>query len=68
MARSKPTQNEIINITAGYIHNENTKCLQNESSVFSIIADEATDKYANEENLAVFLHFVEGNEVKELFC
>ena len=49
MATSKTTQNEIISIIADYIHQEITKCLQQKSAVFSIIADEVTDKNANKE-------------------
>lgn len=39
--------------------------MQLESSMFSIIADEVTDKHANKEMLGVILRFVEGNESKE---
>ena len=56
MATSKTTQNEIISIIADYIRQEITKCLQQKSAVFSIIADEVTDKNANCWHFYLLLH------------
>ena len=41
--------------------------LQSSSAVFSIIADEVTDKHANKEILAVCLRFESYGEIQELF-
>ena len=43
---SKTVQNEIIGVIGEYIRNEVTKPLQLPSAVYTIIADEVTDKYS----------------------
>ena len=67
MCTSKTTQNEIIEVLASYIRKRTTEILQSSSAMFSIIADEVTDKHANKEILAVCLRFVSYGEIQELF-
>ena len=67
MCTSKTTQNEIIEVLASYIRKRTTEILQSSSAVFSIIADEVTDKHANKEILAVCLRFISYGEIPELF-
>ena len=67
MSTSKTTQNEIINIIGDYIRKENTGYLQNSTSVYSIIADEVTDRYENKEILTVCLRFVQDAKIREMF-
>ena len=59
MSTSKTTQNEINN----YIRKE----IQNSTSVYSIIADEVTDRYENKEILTDCLRFVQDAEIREKF-
>ena len=70
-ATSKTFQNEIIDIIGSYIRKKITKTLSNEDAVFSIIADEVTDKFANQELLSLCLRFVEMKDgkhhIKEAF-
>ena len=56
---SKTVQNELINIIETHIRSQLFKALGHEKAVFSIIADELTDKYGNQEVLTVCLRFVE---------
>ena len=42
-----------------------TESLKDENNFFSIIADEVTDTYSNQEVLAVCLRLLDGDEVKE---
>ena len=64
---SKTTQNEIISIIADYIRERTTKSLLLSTSVFSIIADEVTGKYDNKEILSIFVRFIEGENISEVF-
>ena len=68
---SKTVQNEIINVIGNYIRRKATAPLQNENAVFSIIADEVTDKYANQEILSICLRFLDWKDgtphIKEVF-
>ena len=69
---SKTVQEEVIRITGEYIRAEVTKPIQKEDAFFSIIGDEVTDEYANQEILTVCLRFLDLNndvspKIKELF-
>ena len=54
---SKTVQEGVICITGGYIRAKVTQPIQKEDAFFSIIGDEVTDKYANQEILSVCLRF-----------
>ena len=56
---SKRVQNELINIIGTHIRSQLFQTLRQDKAVFSIIADEVTDKYANQEVLTLCLRFVE---------
>ena len=60
---SKTVQNEIIDVIGNNIRRKATAPLQNENAVFSIIADEVTDKYANQEILSICLRCLGGRTV-----
>ena len=69
---SKTVQEEVIRITGEYIRAKVTQPIQKEDAFFSIISDEVTDKYANQEMLSVCLRFLDLNndvspKIKELF-
>ena len=69
---SKTVQKEVIRITGGYIRAKVTQPIQKEDAFFSIIGDEVTDKYANQEILSVCLRFLDLNndvslKFKEVF-
>ena len=69
---SKTVQEEVIRITGGYIRAKVTQPIQKEDAFFSIIGDEVTDKYANQEILSIFLRFLDLNndvslKFKEVF-
>ena len=69
---STTVQEEVIRITGEYIRAEVTKPIQKEDAFFSIIGDEVTDEYANQEILTVCLRFLDLNndvspKIKELF-
>ena len=65
MSTFKTTQNEIMKIIGYYIRKENAAYLQNSTSVYSIIADEVTDRYENKEILTVCLRFVQDAKIRE---
>lgn len=72
MYTSKTIQNEIIGILGKWIRTSITKSLKRQDAVFAIIADEVTDKTANQEILSVCLRFVDQGEamkpeIKEVF-
>ena len=52
---SKTGQEEVIRIIGAYIRSKVTQPIQKENAFFSIIGDEVTDKYANQEVLSVCL-------------
>ena len=54
---SKTVQEEVNRITGGYIRAKVTQPIQKEDAFFSIIGDEVTYKYANQEILSVCLRF-----------
>ena len=56
---SKTIQNEIIEIYASKIKTKLTKELRERKLPFTVIADEVTDGYANQEVLSVCLRFVD---------
>ena len=56
---SKTVQNEVIDVIANYIRGRITAHIKDENAVFSIIADEVTDKYSNQEVLSICLRFLE---------
>ena len=69
---SKTVQEEVIRITGEYIRTKVTQPIQKEDSFFSIIGDEVTDNYANQEILSVCLRFLDLNndvspKIKEVF-
>ena len=64
MSTSKTTQNEIINIIGDCIHKENTAYLQNSTFVYSIIANEVTDRYENKEILTACLRIVQDANIR----
>lgn len=69
---SKTVQEEVIRITGEYIRAKVTQQIQREDTFFSIIGDEVTDKYANQEILSVYLRFLDPNndvspKIKEVF-
>ena len=41
-------QNEVIDVVAEYIRKENTRSLEDENALFSILADEVTYPYGNQ--------------------
>ena len=56
---SNTVQEEVIRITGEYIRAKVTQPIQKENYFFSIIGDEVTDKYANQEVLSVCLRFLD---------
>ena len=64
---SKTVQNEIIDVIGDYIKKEATKPLQQPSAVYTIIADEVTDKYSNKEIMSLCLRFMDSGKIKEIF-
>ena len=69
---SKTVQEEVIRITGGYIGAKVTQPIQKEDAFFSIIGDEVTEKYANQEILSVCLKFLNLNndvspKIREVF-
>ena len=68
---SKTIQNEMIEIVADHIKNEITKSLRGSGNYFSIIADEVTDHYSNQEILCLCLRFFDVNSgtpiIREFF-
>ena len=52
---SKTGQEEVIRIIGAYIRSKVTQPIQKENAFFSIIGDEVTDKYTNQEVLSVCL-------------
>ena len=64
---SKTVQNEIIQIIGEHIRSALSAPLQDEKAVYSIIADEVTDKFSNQEILSLCLRFVDKNDIKEIF-
>ena len=58
---SKTVQEEVIRITGEYIRAKVTEPIQKEDAFFSIIGDDVTDKYANQEILSVCLRFLDLN-------
>ena len=65
---SKTVQEGDICITGGYIRAKVTQPIQKEDAFFSIIGDEVTDKYANQEILSVCLRFLDlNNDVSFMF-
>lgn len=67
---SKTVQNELIVIIGNYIRSQIAKSLSEADAVFSIIADEVTDRYANQEIMSLCLRFIEEDphpEIKEIF-
>ena len=58
---SKTVQEEVIRITGEYIRAKVTQLIQKEDAFFSIIGEEVTDKYANQEILSVCLRFLDLN-------
>ena len=61
---SKTVQNEIIGVIGEYIKNEATKLLQLPSAVYTIIADEVTDKYSNKEIMSLCLRLMDSGKIK----
>ena len=69
---SKTVQKEVIRITGDYIRAKVTQPIQKEDAFFSIIGDEVTEKYANQEILSVCLKFLNLNndvspKIREVF-
>ena len=69
---SKPVQKEVIRITGDYIRAKVTQPIQKEDAFFSIIGNEVTEKYANQEILSVCLKFLNLNndvspKIREVF-
>ena len=69
---SKTVQEEVIHITGEYIWVKVTRLIQKEDAFFSIIGNEVTDKYTNQEILSVCLTFLDLNndvspKIKEVF-
>ena len=69
---SKTVQEEVIHITGEYIWVKVTQLIQKEDAFFSIIGNEVTDKYTNQEILSVCLTFLDLNndvspKIKEVF-
>ena len=62
---SKTVQNEMITICGDIIRSKLIKMVQN-AGFFSVIADEATD-VANDEQLSIFVRFVDGHSPCEKF-
>ena len=46
-------QNEVIDVVAEYIRKENTRNLEDENALFSIMADEVTYPHGNQEIMSV---------------
>ncbi|XP_021358428.1 zinc finger MYM-type protein 1-like [Mizuhopecten yessoensis] len=66
---SKVVQNEVIEVVGEYIRKENTRDLENDNAFYSIMADEVSDPYSNQEILSVRLRLLTGRptRVRELF-
>lgn len=64
---SKTVQNELITIIGEQIRKTITSALDGENPFFSIIADEVTDHYKNEEVLSVCLRILDDDAIKEVF-
>ena len=62
---SRIIHNEMIDAVAGYIRKENTRSLEEENTLFSIMADEVTDPHGNQEIMC--LKMLAGCKVKEFF-
>ena len=64
---SKTIQNSIIEVIGQYVRKTIVEEITTEDAVFFIIADEVTDKHANQEVLSLSLRFLIKNEIKEEF-
>ena len=57
-------QNEVIDVVAEYIRKENTRSLEDENALFSIMADEVTYPHGNQEIMPVCLTTIPGTNPK----
>ena len=57
-------QNEVIDVVAEYIRKENTRSLEDENALFSIMADEVTYPHGNQEIMSVCLTTIRGTNPK----
>ena len=64
---SRIIQNEAIDVVAEYIRKENTRSLEDENTLFSILADEVTYPHHNQEVLSVRLRMLACRKVKVFF-
>ena len=64
---SRIIQNEAIDVVAEYIRKENTRSLEDENTLFSILADEVTYPHHNQEVLSVRLRMLACCKVKVFF-